>query len=170
MGGTMDNGVVVSVCLALEAAGWAALRFDFRGAGSSQGSFDEGEGERDDVKGAIDFLLSQPEIDPDELALIGYSFGAGVALHHAARDQRVARLVGIALVKQHYDDPFLDRDARPKLLVAGGNDPWAPADALRRYVHRLCSPKRLHIVRGAGHLFSGQLSELANVVVDWLTE
>jgi hypothetical protein len=170
MGGNMDNVLVQSVCLALAAAGRAALRFDFRGAGNSAGSFDEGEGERDDVKGAVDFLLVQPEIDPDELAVMGYSFGAGVALHHAARDRRVGRMVGIALVKHHYEDPFLDDDPRPKLFVTGGNDPWAPGDAFRQYVERLRPPRRLHIVPGADHFFSGRVSEVTGAVVDWLRE
>jgi alpha/beta superfamily hydrolase len=170
MGGNMNNALVVRVCLALAAAGRAALRFDFRGAGSSEGSFDEGEGERDDVKGAVDFLLVQPEIDPDELAMIGYSFGAGVALRHAARDQRLRRMVGIALVKHHYEDAFLDNDSRPKLFIAGGDDPWAPPKAFRQYVERLRPPKRLHVVAGADHLFSGQVSEVVSVAVDWLTQ
>ncbi len=174
MGGNMGNGIVVSLCLELAVAGWAALRFNFRGAGDSEGSFDGGDGwtqppkERDDVKGAVDFLFVQPEVDPDELVVIGYSFGAGVALHHAARDQRLRRMVGIALVKQHYDDPFLDDDQRPKLFIAGEDDPWAPAAALREYVQRLEPPKKLHIVRGAGHLFAGHTAEVTNVTVDWL--
>lgn len=169
MGGNMGNGIVVNLCLDLAVAGWAALRFDFRGAGSSQGSFDEGQGEMDDVKGAVDFLFVQAEVDPGELAVIGYSFGAGVALHHAARDQRVHRLVGIALVEGHYGDPFLDEDRRPKLFVAGEDDPWAPVEELRGYVERLKPPKKLHVVQGVGHLFSGHVDEVTDVVVDWLT-
>ena len=168
MGGNMGNGIVVSLCLHLAVAGWAALRFDFRGAGDSEGRFDEGSGEMDDVKGAVDFLFVQTEIDPDELAAVGYSFGAGVALHHAARDARLRRMVGIALVKHHYDDSFLDGDRRPKLFVVGEDDPWAPVEGLRGYVERLEPPKTLHIVPSAGHLFSGRVSEVANVIVDWL--
>jgi alpha/beta superfamily hydrolase len=166
----MGNDVVVRVSLALAAGGWAALRFDFRGAGGSAGSFDEGSGEQDDVKAAVDFLVSQPEVDPDRLAVIGYSFGAGVALHHAAHDRRLRRMAAIALVRHHYEDPFLDNDSRPKLFIAGESDPWAPAGALRRYVERLRSPKRLHVVPGADHFFYGQVSEVANVVADWLRE
>ena len=170
MGGNMGNGVVVSVCLALAVSGWAALRFDFRGAGGSEGSFDEGQGELDDVKGAVDFLFVQTEIDPSELVVMGYSFGAGVALHHAARDHRLDRMVGIALAKPHYDDPFLDTVSRPKLFIGGENDPWAPPDAFRRYVERLQPPKTLHVIDGADHSFSGHLSEVTDVVVGWLTE
>ncbi len=169
MGGNMGNGIVVSLCLELAVAGWAALRFNFRGAGSSEGNFDGGVGEMDDMKGAADFLFVHTEVDPGELAVIGYSFGAGVALHHAARDQRLHRMVGIALVEQHYEDPFLDSEQRPKLFVAGEDDPWAPVEALRGYVERLEPPKKLHVVRGAGHLFSEHVTELTDVIVDWLT-
>lgn len=169
MGGNMGNGIVVSLCLELAVVGWAALRFDFRGAGRSAGSFDEGEGELNDVEGAVDFLFRQSEIDPGELAVAGYSFGAGVALHHAASDERLHRMVGIALVQHHYQDPFLDGDRRPKLFIAGEKDPWAPPDALRQYVERLEPPKHLHIVRGAGHLFSGRVREVTDVIIDWLT-
>jgi hypothetical protein len=176
MGGNMGNGIVVRLCLDLAVAGWAALRFDFRGAGSSAGTFDGGDGwtrppkELDDVKGAADFLFVQAELDPGDLVIIGYSFGAGIALHHAARDHRFHRMVGIALVKEHYDDAFLDDDRRPKLFIAGEDDPWAPTEALRRYVDGLETPKTLHIVRGAGHLFSGHVHEVAAVTVDWLRE
>ncbi len=169
MGGNMGNGVVVSICLALTVAGWAALRFDFRGAGSSQGAFDDGVGERDDVEGAVDFLYVQTEIDPGELAVMGYSFGAGVALHHAARDRRLNRMIGVALVQDHYADPFLDHVSRPKLFVAGDEDPWTPLEALRAYVERLQPPKQLHVVAGADHSFSGHLSELTSVIVEWLS-
>jgi len=169
MGGNMGNGIVVSLCLELAVAGWAALRFDFRGAGSSAGQFDGGDGEMDDVKGSVDFLYVQTEVDPDELAVIGYSFGAGVALHHAARDHRLRRMVGIALARHHYDDTFLDEDPRPKLFIAGEKDPWAPTDALRQYVERLEPPKKLHIVRGAGHPFSQHVHEVTSVTIDWLT-
>jgi hypothetical protein len=169
MGGNMGNGVVVSICLELAVAGWAALRFDFRGAGRSEGGFDEGNGEMDDVSGAVDFLFVQTEVDPGELAVMGYSFGAGVALHHAARDQRLHHMVGIALVENHYDAPFLDHDRRPKLFIAGEDDPWAPAEALREYVERLKPPKKLHIVSGAGHMFSGYVHEVTDTVVEWLT-
>jgi alpha/beta superfamily hydrolase len=167
MGGGMDNGLIVRVCQALARAGRASLRFNFRGAGGSEGRFEDGVGEQDDVKGAVDFLLAQPEIDADGLTAIGYSFGAWVALLHAARDGRLQRLVAIALVAHHTSDPFLDEDARPKLFVVGEHDPLAPTGVLRRYVGRLQPPKTLEVVPGADHLFSGQVSRVAEVVADW---
>lgn len=169
MGGTMDNTVVAAVCRALAAQGWAALRFNFRGAGRSGGSFDEGRGEMDDAAGALDFLCAQAEVDPNRLALVGYSFGAGVGLRHGARDPRVGWLVGIALLQEHYADPFLDADPRPKLFIAGGRDAWAPSEPLRAYVERLPPPKALHIIPQTDHFFGGCEAAVATLVADFLT-
>lgn len=164
MGGTMGNGVVVAVCRALSVRGWAALRFNFRGVGS----FDRGRGAMDDVAGAVDFICAQAGVDAGRLAIVGYSFGAEVGLRHAVRDPRVGWLVGIALVREHYADPFLDADPRPKLFVAGEHDHWAPADALRTYVARLSPPKALRFVPRAGHFFAGREGEVATLVADFL--
>lgn len=178
MGGTMDNTVVVAVCRALAAHGWAALRFNFRGAGRSEGAFDDGRGEMDDVAGALDFLCAPPPSFPpkggneggaERLALVGYSFGAGVGLRHAVRDPRVSWLAGIALVQEHYADPFLDADPRPKLFIAGEHDPWAPANALREYVARLSPPKALRVIPRTDHFFAGRETEVAALVADFST-
>ena len=170
MGGTMDSAVVVAVCRALAAQGWAGLRFDFRGAGRSAGSFDEGRGEMDDVAGALDFLYTRPEVDGRRLAVVGYSFGAGVGLHYAATNGRPRWMVGIALVQAQYADPFLDADPRPKLLIGGAHDPWAPPEPLRAYVARLQPPATLRIIQGTDHFFTGHESELAGIAVDWLKD
>ncbi len=164
MGGTMDNNVVVAVCRVLVKQQWAALRFNFRGA------FDKGRGEMDDVAGALDFLLEGKEAEPNHVAVIGYSFGAQVGLHHAARDIRVRRLVGIALVQDHYTDPFLDDDTRPKLFIAGERDAWAPPCAMDKYVARLKPPKTLHVIQGTDHFFAGYESRVGTQVADWLGE
>ena len=168
MGGRMDNTIVVVVCRTLATRGWAALRFNFRGAGRSAGFFDEGRGEMDDVAGAVDFLCARPKVDAGWLAVAGYSFGAGVGLRHAARDSRVGQLVGIALTQKHYADPFLDADPRPKLFIAGKRDPWAPPNALREYVARLSPPKTLRLIPHTDHFFAGREDEVATLVADFL--
>jgi alpha/beta superfamily hydrolase len=169
MGGSMANGIVVTVSHALAERGWAALRFNFRGTGRSEGSFDDGQGEMDDVAGAFEYLRARLNVDVDRLAVIGYSFGAGVGLHYAARDPRIGHLVGIALTQAHYADPFLDSDTRPKLFIAGERDPWAPADELRRFVTRLRPPKTLYTIPQADHFFARSTAEVARVVTDFLT-
>ncbi len=163
MGGDMHNTIVVAVCRALAKHGWITLRFNFR-------AFDEGRGEMEDVAGAVDFVSARPDVDADRLAVVGYSFGAEVGLRHVARDSRVSLLVGIALIQKCYADPFLDADPRPKLFVAGDRDSWAPVDALREYVARLRSPKRLRLVPGASHTFAGREREVAALVADFLGE
>lgn len=170
MGGTMHNAVVVALCQTLAGCGWLGLRFNFRGVEGSAGSFGHGHGEMDDVAGAVDFLAAQPEADPSRLALIGYSFGAGVGLQHAARDPRLRWLVAVALVEAEYRDPFLDGDPRPKLFVVGERDPWAPADALRATVERLRPPKRLVVIPQCDHFFGGREGEVAAAIADWLAE
>jgi alpha/beta superfamily hydrolase len=170
MGGMMDNTVIVAVCSALAGRGWVALRFNFRGAGHSAGSFDEGRGEMDDVAGAVDFLCARPEVNVDRLALVGYSFGAGVGLRHAVRDPRLRWLIGIALVQEHHADPFLDADSRPKLFIVGERDPWAPPDALREYVTRLSPPKTLRLIPGTDHFFGGCETELARLIANFLAD
>ena len=170
MGGTMDNTVIVAVCHTLATHGWIALRFKFRGAGRSKGSFDDGRGEMDDVAGAVDFLCVRPEVDADRLAFVGYSFGAGVGLHYAVRDYRMQRLTGIALVQENYADPFLDADQRHKLFIVGEHDPWAPPDALREYVTRLNPPKTLYIIPGTDHFFGGREAEVATLIANFLAD
>src|SRR5262245_39461653 len=83
-GGTMDNRVVFRAAKSVVNAGWAALRFNFRGVGASTGTFDHGEGEKDDVLAAIEFLERRYPSRP--LALVGFSFGAWVGLQVGAAD------------------------------------------------------------------------------------
>jgi alpha/beta superfamily hydrolase len=170
MGGDMENPIVVAVCRELAVRGWAALRFNFRGKGRSEGAFEGGRGEMEDVAGALDYLCSRVDVDSDRLAVAGYSFGAAVGLRHAARDPRVGWLVGIALTQDNYEDPFLDSETRPKLFIVGARDAWAPRDALQVYVGRLQSPKLLHVVEGDDHFFGGREAQVAATVADWLAE
>lgn len=169
MGGSMQDAVIVTVCRALAESGWMALRFNFRGVGDSGGFFSEGRGELDDVAGALDFLETQKAADVDRLAVVGYSFGAAVGLRHAARDQRVGWLVGIALTQANYGDPFLDHERRPKLFIVGEHDAWAPLENLRAYVARLSPPKTLKVIPQVDHFFSGRQPEVAVEVADFLT-
>ncbi len=122
----------------------------------------------DDVVGALDFLRTQAEVDPDRLAVVGYSFGAGVGLRHAVRDLRVGWLAGISLVQEYYTDPFLDADPRPKLFIAGEHDPWASSDALREYVARLRPPKTLRLIPHTDHFFAGHEDKVAALIADFL--
>ena len=86
-GGTMDNRVVYRAGKAVMEAGLAALRFNFRGVGASTGSYDHGEGEKDDASAAIDYLSAKYSGLP--LVLVGFSFGAWVGLQAGCQDPRI---------------------------------------------------------------------------------
>jgi len=85
----------VKMARLLAANGIAALRFDFRGSGESEGEFEQMtvSGEITDALAALDFLRKQPEIDPNRIGLIGLSLGGCVAACAAARDGNVKTLV-----------------------------------------------------------------------------
>jgi len=187
-GGTMHNAVVAAIARSLVARGITALRFNFRGVGRSEGQHDYGRGERADVAGALDWLLSQPGVDPQWVAVVGYSFGAWVGLAQAQEDPRPTAVVGVGLPAWHYDagfaqthalpelgadrwtfDPaFLHSFRRPKLLVSGEFDSFAPLAAVQRFASQLPPPKTLHIVRGADHFFRGQEKAVGEVVAGFI--
>jgi alpha/beta superfamily hydrolase len=158
-GGTMHNKVVFRLAAALVEHGIPALRFNFRGVGRSTGAYDEGRGEADDVRAALDALAARYPGVP--LLVAGFSFGAWVGLPVGCADARVTHLIGagapVSLL--HADD--LAGCAKPKLIVQGEQDQYGPRDALETWFARLPEPKRLTIVPGADHFFTQQQSELA---------
>src|SRR5690242_17874469 len=94
-GGTMHNKVVFQVAQALRAINIPALRFNFRGVGRSSGSYDEGRGEADDVRYALEFLSRRYPGIPAIIA--GFSFGSWVGLRVGANDDRVQALIGLGV-------------------------------------------------------------------------
>ena len=158
-GGTMHNKVVFRLAAALVEHGIPALRFNFRGVGRSTGAWDEGRGEADDVRAALDALAGRYPGVP--LLVAGFSFGAWVGFPVGCADARVTHLIGagapVSLL--HADD--LAGCAKPKLIVQGEQDQYGPRDALETWFARLPEPKRLTIVPGADHFFTQQQSELA---------
>ena len=85
----MSNNVVFAIFQVLAQRSIAAFRFNFRGVGKSEGDFGEGITEQEDVKAALAFISTTPDIDQKRTGLAGYSFGAGVALPVALQDERV---------------------------------------------------------------------------------
>ena len=118
-GGDMHNEVVVTICERLAAGGIAALRFNFRGVGRSQGSFGGGEAEQEDVRGAITYLRGLSSTGSRGPGLAGYSFGAAVALSTA--DPGVRALAAVSPPLPALDSVRLKPDI-PLLLVAGDRD------------------------------------------------
>jgi alpha/beta superfamily hydrolase len=168
-GGTMHNKVVVAIARELVNSGVLALRFNFRGVEGSAGEHDNGRGEQADVAGALDWLFSQPGVDPWRVSLVGYSFGAWVGLSQAQRDSRLAAVALVGLPAQHCNPSQLQAYTRPKLFVSGEADQIAPPATLRKLVDRLPGPKRLEIVAGVDHLWRGHEHEVGELVAGFVS-
>ena len=163
----MEVPLVQAIACALAKAGIAALRFNFRGVGGSEGNFDDGPGEVDDVAGALDWLNRQPEVAHGRLAVIGYSFGAAVALAQAARE---THRHAMALIGLPFDmmDPLPNPEARDWLLVAGEGDTFCPPSRLRTFSLELKGTVKVHILGHADHFLFGHEAEVADTVVNFL--
>jgi uncharacterized protein len=161
-GGTMHTKGVYRGAKTLVALGCAVLRFNFRGVGRSQGIFDNGTGEMDDFRAALDFMAARyPEAD---LWAAGFSFGAYVALTAGALDDRVSTLVGIAPALHMYDFAALRASRKPKFFVQGGLDEICPLRNLELFFNDLPEPKKLVVVPGANHLFNGKTEQLGEAL------
>ena len=165
-GGEMRNNVVSALAEALQQAGMATLRFNFRGVGRSSGTHDEGNGEVEDVTAAVTDLLRRQAVST--VAIAGYSFGSMVGLRAGVTDPRVHKLIGVALPIGRRDATFLLPCAKPKLLMSGDRDHVSPLPALQDLLTKLLEPKALVTIHGADHFFRGQEGEVAKAVVEFL--
>lgn len=165
-GGTMHNKVVFQTAKALHQRGAAVLRFNFRGVGHSEGEHDNGRGEQDDVRAAIDYLVTEFLGSP--ILLAGFSFGSRVGLDVGCGDPRVERLIGLGLPVDNIDMTFLRACTKPKLIVQGGDDQFGSRPNIEELFATLPEPKQMAIIEGADHFFTGHLEEAAAAIDAWL--
>jgi hypothetical protein len=161
-GGTMDNRVVYRSAKAVAEAGFAALRFNFRGVGQSTGQYDQGIGEREDVAAVIGWLEKKYPAKP--LALVGYSFGAWVGLEVGCSDRRVRALIGLAPPLDLYDFEYLVGTGKPALYIVGTRDEFCSLASLDRFSRRLPASSTVHRIEGAEHFFTGQMEVVESLV------
>ena len=165
-GGTMHNKVVFQAAKALHEAGTPVLRFNFRGAGLSHGTHDQGRGEQHDVRVALDYLAA--EFPGKPVVLAGFSFGAYVGLRVGCADARVERVIGLGIPVNKWDMTYLEGCRKPKLFISGGNDEFGSVAKIEELFATLPEPKRLSIVEGADHFFAGKLDEVGREIADWI--
>jgi alpha/beta superfamily hydrolase len=171
-GGTMHNKVVFHAMKALNSFGFPVLRFNFRGTGLSQGEHDQGRGEVDDVRAALDWLEHEFHLP---LIFAGFSFGAAVGLEATCPDDRVRALIGLGVPVKAVDDRTYDLDflrscAKPKLFVSGSRDQFAQRSLLEELARSAAEPKQLVIIDSADHFFEGRLREMREAIENWIRE
>lgn len=169
-GGTMHNKVVYRAARALEECGFVTLRLNFRGVGQSTGSYDEGRGETDDARIALDYLLAQ-QPQAREVMIAGFSFGSVIGMRLGCADDRVHRLIAIGAPARYLTAEELAACHKPRLFIHGAQDDVAPLAPLERLLHQLPSDNDFRLVRiaGAGHFFDHQLAELRQAIADYMT-
>jgi alpha/beta superfamily hydrolase len=167
-GGTMHTKVVFQGAKALARTGCVVLRFNFRGVGRSAGTWDEGRGEMDDFRAAVDFLAGRyPNL---EMWAAGFSFGSYVATTAGADDDRVCALIAIAPPVDKYEFASVRMSTKPKFVVHGERDELIPLKLVRGFYARLQEPKELVEIDRANHLFEGQADEVGDALVDLLED
>jgi alpha/beta superfamily hydrolase len=165
-GGDMDNAVVLAIADAFEQAGYSVLRFNFRGTGRSQGSYDDGFGEQQDVTAAIGYLKHS---DFQGIDLVGYSFGAWVlarwAVHNAGHAHRIILIappIAFMDFDKHSPIPGLTH------IFTGSIDDLAPPDPIRFALRQWQPDAPCHVIQGADHSFWGHFQTLQQGIVQVL--
>ncbi len=163
----MHTKAVFRTAQALAEVGFDALRFNFRGVGTSTGSYGGGEGEEEDVRTVLDWQWEREADLP--ILLGGFSFGARVSLTVGATDRRPSALLGLGLPLDLYDFHFLADIDRPLLLVQGEHDEFGEGEALRAFAASLPSPISIRVIEGSDHYFNDHFEELQAVVREYFT-
>ena len=173
-GGTLHTKTVFQGAKGLTRIGCAVLRFNFRGVGRSEGSFDLGEGEQEDFRAALDYMAAR--YSGVRLWAAGFSFGSWVALEVGAVDDRVSALIGIAppvatsISGMEYKFPNTLASTKPKFFVQGEADEVCPIQGLWAFYGQLPEPKEVVVIDGANHLFEGQTAEVGEALEDLLAD
>jgi alpha/beta superfamily hydrolase len=165
-GGTMHTKVVFQSAKALARIGCIVMRFNFRGVGRSAGAWDNGRGELDDYRAAVDYIAAQhPGI---ELWAAGFSFGSYIAMTSGASDERVCALIGVAPPVDKYDFTAAKQSDKPKFVIHGAEDELISLKLVRRFYAELKDPKELIEIDRANHLFDGQAAEVGDALEELL--
>jgi uncharacterized protein len=162
----MHNKVVFKVAQTLQKLDIPTLRFNFRGVGHSTGTYDEGRGEMDDVRFALEFLSRRYPGLP--VILAGFSFGSYVGIRVAVVDDRVQAIIGLGVPARMFDGDTLEGCHKPKLFIHGTEDELAPYELTQKWFEQVPAPKSLVAVQGADHFFQGRLEEVQAIIVNFV--
>jgi alpha/beta superfamily hydrolase len=161
MGGSLENNVVETLVTSFFRQGYATLRFNFRGVGRSEGRYDEGVGEQEDVMAAVGFLQREGIL---EIMLAGYSFGAWVNVPVLRREPSLNGGILVSPPIDLMDLDFSGLAGRIRLIISGDRDPYCNAERLREAAGRIRAPFKL--LPGVDHFYFGREQELFAALMD----
>jgi len=171
-GGNMDNPVVMTIAQVFYVNGFTTLRFNFRGAGNSSGSHDDGQGEQDDVESAISYLMESGLIESgnNQIWLAGYSFGSKINASVVSKGCNIAQHIMVSPPVAFMS--FKDIQTLPKtdLVVTGINDEIAPPDQIQTHLHRWGIQPEFKVIESCDHFYSGSLNKLEMILNQHLRE
>lgn len=161
-GGTLENKIVHQLAKSFVELNAVSVRFNFRGVGQSEGVYDEGCGEREDLLAVVEWARQRWPGLP--LWLAGFSFGGFIALD-AAQSLQPDWLVTVAPAVNYFpNQPGLPGRIR-WLLIHGDADDIVPWSALEAWITQQGMAPKVVCVEGAGHFFHGRLNELRDIVL-----
>jgi alpha/beta superfamily hydrolase len=170
-GGTMNNKVVYTLYHGFVRRGFSALRFNFRGVGRSQGSYDRGEGELSDAASALDWLQALNS-NAGACWIGGFSFGAWIGMQLLMRRPEIDGFIAVAPPANMFDFGFLAPCPASGLMIHGSADVLVPLEAPRKLAQKLSQQRdikvELKVIDGADHYFQGKMDELGQAVDAYL--
>jgi alpha/beta superfamily hydrolase len=164
-GGDMYNNVVESLVRMYQLAGYSTLRFNFRSVGASEGEYDNGVGEREDVKAALHYLSQRGK---KVLDLSGYSFGSWVNVLTISELDNVDRMIMISPPVAFLDFTSVGFTPQIQLVLAGSQDQIAPVNLIENLLPTWNPEAHLEIIDGADHFYIRYTGKLESVLTAYL--
>jgi len=162
-GGTMNNPIVYSLYHMFANRGFSVLRFNFRGVGRSQGTFENGAGELSDAASALDWLQSYNR-EAKICWIAGVSFGSWISMQLLMRRPEISGFISVAPLAKHYDFSFLAPCPASGLFINGEKDTVTAPEAVHSLVSKLKTQKGIiiehKVIPGANHFFQDKIEEL----------
>jgi len=162
-GGTMNNPIVYSLYHMFVNRGFSVLRFNFRGVGRSQGTFENGAGELSDAASALDWLQSYNR-EAKICWIAGVSFGSWISMQLLMRRPEISGFISVAPLAKHYDFSFLAPCPASGLFINGEKDTVTAPEAVHSLVSKLKTQKGIiiehKVIPGANHFFQDKIEEL----------
>ena len=170
IGGSMSSMVLQLISRTLDSSGIATMRFNFRGTGNSQGSFDQGKGEQDDLKAAWNVLRQWPGIDKNRLGLMGISFSSSVALGCIDKIKGISGLCIVSPTENSILKANLNKIKYPSLVLTGSEDKVSKWDSVQEALNNMSPKTQLQVIENADHNWTHKEDELASIVSQFFTD